>query len=724
MHRSIVALTALSLAVTLVDGGAPQENLSEPSVATTSALHVGATAAPIQSAGQPVATEQALDPVIVPDGYSSQGPATAEAVEQEQADILPADGGLLDATDSDPTAQSGGVAEQSQSGSAVTGDEDESGQPNGGGELLSLAQADVTSDVAIVGVVFQGSAPTAQVDFLYRVRHGDVWTAWTDWEPLDPDEAHAEGGVPGSEPITVTGANQVEVAAKSADAGRLPVATLTVIDPNGTSWEGTGAKATASHGADAAVRTASLQNVKTATGLSSDGRIYDTGFDGLKISTRAGWDADESLRYPQEDIIKVRGAVIHHTAGTNDYTQAQVPSILRGIYYYHAVTLDWGDVGYNFLVDKFGGVWEGRKNSLTRSVKGAHAYGANSDTFGISVLGDYSTTALSAAAQEAVAKTIAWKLGQVGVTSIDGTIATRQNITIPIVSGHRDVGSTTCPGQAFYDRLPAIRARIRTLRAQAPTPVPDTPSWHALWEPRRQIGNGWKAGEMFAAGAFSAPGATDAALIDAAGDLWLYPGSDSTRFADRKLVGWGWGTMDQINMGSDFDGDGVADVVARIRATGDLMLYQGDGSSGFKASRRIGWGWGAFSRITVLPGSGGETPSVLAVDGSSGQLRSYPTNGRGTFMDVRPMGYGWQSMTELLPAGDRTGDGRNDVLAVDGVGAMWLYEGTGDGRIGSRRQVGQGWGGFRPVRAADPGSGVVWTVDAAGLLWRYRLTGV
>ena len=87
--------------------------------------------------------------------------------------------------------------------------------------------------------------------------------------------------------------------------------------------------------------------------------------------------------------------VVHHTAGTNSYSAGQSASIVRGIYYYHAVVLDWGDIGYNFLVDKFGTVFEGRSGSVAapagRMSIGAHARGVNTGTMGISMMGDYST---------------------------------------------------------------------------------------------------------------------------------------------------------------------------------------------------------------------------------------------------------------------------------------------------------------------------------------------
>ena len=106
-------------------------------------------------------------------------------------------------------------------------------------------------------------------------------------------------------------------------------------------------------------------------------------------------------------VRESRHVVVHHTAGTNSYSAGQSASIVRGVYYYHAVTLDWGDIGYNFLVDKFGTVFEGRSGSVAapagKMSVGAHARGVNTGTMGISMMGDYSTVSPSDAQLGSVA---------------------------------------------------------------------------------------------------------------------------------------------------------------------------------------------------------------------------------------------------------------------------------------------------------------------------------
>ncbi|MFP8944535.1 peptidoglycan recognition protein [Streptomyces fenghuangensis] len=193
------------------------------------------------------------------------------------------------------------------------------------------------------------------------------------------------------------------------------------------------------------------------------------------ITDRAGWGADESAS-PEEPVYlpdgKIRAVVVHHTAESNSYTCDQAPSVVRGIYAYHVKTLGWRDIGYNFLVDRCGRIYEGRKGGVDRPVMGAHAYGFNAETTGISILGTYTDTAASTAALTSVARIAAWKLGQYGVapkgtatlTAGDAgrnyfgkTWAKSARLSLPAVHGHRDGYNTQCPGNRLYDQLATVR---------------------------------------------------------------------------------------------------------------------------------------------------------------------------------------------------------------------------------------------------------------------------
>jgi uncharacterized protein with LGFP repeats len=122
------------------------------------------------------------------------------------------------------------------------------------------------------------------------------------------------------------------------------------------------------------------------------------------IVPRLSWGADESIRRgPPVYAESIRFSIVHHTAGSNDYTRAEAPAIVKGIQLYHVQGNGWNDIGYNFLVDRFGTVYEGRFGGIDRNVVGAHALGFNTGSVGIAVIGTYGSTQPSKAAQEAIA---------------------------------------------------------------------------------------------------------------------------------------------------------------------------------------------------------------------------------------------------------------------------------------------------------------------------------
>jgi hypothetical protein len=186
------------------------------------------------------------------------------------------------------------------------------------------------------------------------------------------------------------------------------------------------------------------------------------------IVPRLSWGADESIRRaPPVYAPSLRFAVVHHTAGQNNYTRAEAPAIVKGIELYHVKGNGWNDIGYNFLVDRFGTIYEGRYGGIDRNVIGAHALGFNTGSVGVAVLGTYGNTAPSQAAQNALEKLLAWRLDlahvdPLGLLTVISGGSERYPRDVPVllraISGHRDTGYTECPGDAFYARLDAIAA--------------------------------------------------------------------------------------------------------------------------------------------------------------------------------------------------------------------------------------------------------------------------
>jgi len=191
------------------------------------------------------------------------------------------------------------------------------------------------------------------------------------------------------------------------------------------------------------------------------------------IVPRSAWGADESIRRADPLYApSIRFAVVHHTAGPNDYSPAQAAAILRGIEIYHVKSNGWNDIGYNFLVDRYGTVYEGRYGGIDRNVIGAHALGFNSGSVGIAVIGTFSTAAIPAAAEASLEKLLAWRLDLAHVDPLSSLTvlsggSERYAAGVPVVlravSGHRDTGSTTCPGDLLYARLGTIAARAQAI---------------------------------------------------------------------------------------------------------------------------------------------------------------------------------------------------------------------------------------------------------------------
>ncbi|HYY75880.1 MAG TPA: FlgD immunoglobulin-like domain containing protein [Gaiellaceae bacterium] len=191
------------------------------------------------------------------------------------------------------------------------------------------------------------------------------------------------------------------------------------------------------------------------------------------IVSRSQWGANESIvRGTPAYAERVRFSVVHHTAGTNRYSRGEAAGIVRGIQRYHVQGNGWNDIGYNFLVDKYGRIYEGRTGGIWRNVIGAHAQGFNTGSVGVAVLGTYGSTRISRAARSAIQRLLAWRLDVAHVDPASRlTFASYGNPRFPAgrgvrlraVSGHRDTGYTSCPGGNLYADLGAIARSVSTI---------------------------------------------------------------------------------------------------------------------------------------------------------------------------------------------------------------------------------------------------------------------
>jgi hypothetical protein len=184
------------------------------------------------------------------------------------------------------------------------------------------------------------------------------------------------------------------------------------------------------------------------------------------LISRAAWGANEAIRRAAPSFARsIQLAVVHHTAGSNSYTASQSAAIIRGIEVYHVKGNGWNDIGYNFLVDKYGQVFEGRYGGADKNVVGAHAEGFNTGSVGVALIGTYQTTAPTTAEKAALVNLLAWRLDLAHVDPLstltftsggDARFPAGTPVFLRAVSGHRDTGFTTCPGAVLYAQLGAL----------------------------------------------------------------------------------------------------------------------------------------------------------------------------------------------------------------------------------------------------------------------------
>jgi hypothetical protein len=301
---------------------------------------------------------------------------------------------------------------------------------------------------------------------------GEDWTGWAELEFIDvedgpdPGTAEAAGEDPAvsrglaTEALWVGEADHLQLQAVGAVASDLEV---TIIDSMGSSGGPV------------------ERQVKTPH---ESAQAYG----GITLISRAQWGADESWRSGTPKIAnQVHMGVVHHTAHAvgdraNSYTQAEAPGIMRAMYSYHTKTLGWSDLGYNVVVDRFGNVYEGRAGGFDQAVIGAHASGFNTGSFGVSVMGDFRQVQAPAAAIASLTRVIGVKSAIHGIDPTGWTDRMGGATWRPTILGHKDVGSTACPG-LIHTLLPQIRQNAAVIAAATPVTAPPPPDPYAAWFP-------------------------------------------------------------------------------------------------------------------------------------------------------------------------------------------------------------------------------------------------
>ena len=389
------------------------------------------------------------------------------------------------------------------------------------------------------------------------------------------------------------------------------------------------------------------------------------------ITTRAQWGADESLRNaPPSYASSVDFAVVHHTVNSNDYAPSDSAALVRGIYLFHTQSNGWSDIGYNFLIDRFGQVFEGRYGGINQPVIGAHTGGFNANSTGVSLIGDFSTSGVPDATYQSLRKVLAWKLALHHVNPLGTTnhkvaasdcncqnFAVGDTVTIPTITGHRDLDATGCPGQYMYDLIPQLRNDVAMdIGSQGPA------QWTCQWDTPLDYGPG-------ATSPFTAR--DDVFIRGDDGQLWQKVHTPAT------TTGW-------IPLGGYLTSD--PDVTERDGGRVDVVARGGDGALWINSWNGVVWvGW------TSLGGYLGSSPSV--VSSNVNRLDVFACGRDGAVWTNSFSGVAWSGWSSLggmvYSAPDATSDGAGRInMFVRGVGGGMYQRLFRNGEWGGWQSVG------------------------------------
>ncbi len=297
------------------------------------------------------------------------------------------------------------------------------------------------------------------------IRVHDAGGGWRRWTRMAPDHA---GGA-GAEPVWAGGADAYQLRV----AGRPRGLRARFVNATGSATAADrlrSAVARAAHGALAAIGSATRA-------LAQGNRAAPA------IIPREAWGADQCRPRTAPSYGQVELGFVHHTVNANTYGPRDSAAIVLSICRYHRNDKGWRDIGYNFLVDRYGQVFEGRAGGVDQPVIGAQAQGYNGVSTGVANIGTYADRPQTQAAVGATAELLAWKLslhgapvgGRVTVRSAGGPsnrYPSGRLVALERISGHRDGDTTSCPGDALFAQLPQIRAQAAALAPQFPFAPP------------------------------------------------------------------------------------------------------------------------------------------------------------------------------------------------------------------------------------------------------------
>ncbi len=311
--------------------------------------------------------------------------------------------------------------------------------PAGTGDerILGIIAPTETTGFSLVGITWQATGGAGH-RFEVRVRNDQTWSQWYELEPALADAS-------GTDPIWVEQANAVEARVTGTRDATIDGLNLVLIDPAPLAGDGQAAG---------------------EAGIGARGDADPPGQPPIVSRTQWGAYAPEGC---EANSPTIKAITVHHTAGSNNYSIAEAPGIVRGIQSYHEFDLGWCDIGYNFLIDKYGTIYEGKAGGIRMPVHGAHATSWNDYTVGISFMMNSDTYNPSETTMEAGARLIAWKMAGYYLDPHGRVTLAGRNVNT--IFRHGDVMSTACPGANITARMGWLRDRVAQLTNSTATAI-------------------------------------------------------------------------------------------------------------------------------------------------------------------------------------------------------------------------------------------------------------
>ncbi len=560
------------------------------------------------------------------------------------------------------------------------------GEAPAGVDATEARVATIEANFDMVGLLWD-SGTVESLWAQFRNQNGE----WGDWIELSADDDHAPDdaeGRPGADPVYTGGSTAVRFVMSGDVSGAEAMMLNTGAISNSSPSPPVGLSETGSNPPSPSWPGASF------------------------VRNRSTWDTNGCRRAGAEtSYSSARAIVIHHTAASNNYTEADVAGIIRGHCEFHVNGRGWDDIGYNFLVDRFGNVWEGRTGSKYAPVSGAHTAGFNGQTQGVAMLGNFDSEPPPAELVSGLRQMLDWLTGWHSINPTGTLMLTAKSsstrfdegdeITVPSIIGHRDLGSTSCPGDYFYTTLATLRTQI-------------TP-----------IGFGFVPSQLRCDGLpvtlFGTPGndviyGTDGpdVIHGIFGDDWIFGlGGDDRICGDTgadRLVGSSGN--DRVFGGSGVDACGGENRTGCESLTNDeIFFYREDGLFRFYDIATNGKVGSPIAAGNSFP-AGWSTVTALDLDGDGqDELFLYRSDGQFSYRDVNPdgslgatlrSGTGYTTGWDAIVGIDLDGDSEDEMFFYRSDGLYRFYDVGLDGALPPPFLAGSGYTtGWDVIQAAD-----------------------